>query len=196
MAHRLCAFSVARISNIVEAEWGELHLDADVPVWIIPRDKMKSQGRHHDHKIILSSTITDELMAWRRASSTDGYVFRSPAGGKHITRESVEKAYRVTLQPLRVTMASTVMSFEQRRPSGVEPRERIHHALQAIGARAVRLRTDHAFVGRLLELHKLILPLQQDRAFLHGIELGRRLKGLGRSERPPGIFQGLLKVHT
>jgi integrase len=27
----------------------------------------------------------------------DGYLFRSPVGRKHITRESLEKAYRVTL---------------------------------------------------------------------------------------------------
>lgn len=97
MAHRLCAFTVARISNIVEAEWTELQLEADVPMWVIPRRKMKSQGRHHDHKIVLSSTIADELRAWRRTVGVEGYVFRSPAGGKHITRESVEKAYRVTL---------------------------------------------------------------------------------------------------
>ncbi len=96
-AHRLCAFTVARISNIVEAEWPELDLDAEVPLWIIPRRKMKSQNRHHDHKIVLSAVIADELRAWRRTAGKDGYVFRSPAGGKHITRESLEKAYRVTL---------------------------------------------------------------------------------------------------
>ena len=97
MAHRLCAFTVARISNIVEAEWPEFDLDADLPLWIIPRRKMKSQNRPHDHKIILSAPIADELRAWRRTVGQSGYLFGSPAGGKHITRESVEKAYRVTL---------------------------------------------------------------------------------------------------
>ena len=96
-AHRLCAFTVARISNIVEAEWAEFDLDADVPMWVIPRRKMKSQNRHHDHKIILSTPIADELRAWRRTVGSVGYLFRSPAGAKHITRESLEKAYRVTL---------------------------------------------------------------------------------------------------
>src|SRR5882672_240756 len=65
IAHRLCAFTVARISNIVEAEWSELHLDAEVPMWVIPRQKMKSHDRHHDHKIILCRTIAAELRAWR-----------------------------------------------------------------------------------------------------------------------------------
>ena len=97
MAHRLCAFTVARISNIVEAEWCEFDLDGNVPIWVIPRRKMKSQNRHHDHKIILSTVIVDELRAWRRTVGGEAYVFRSPAGGKHITRESLEKAYRVTL---------------------------------------------------------------------------------------------------
>jgi integrase len=97
-AHRLCAFTVARISNIVEAEWAEFDLDADVPVWVIPRQKMKSQNRHHDHKIVLCPVIAEELRGWQRTVGRDGFVFRSPAGGKHITRESVEKAYRVTLR--------------------------------------------------------------------------------------------------
>jgi integrase len=102
LAHRLCAFSVARISNVVQAEWPELRLDAEVPMWIIPRKKMKAQDRDHDHKIILGATITAELLAWRSLIGGKGYVFPSPAGGKlgdkHITRESLEKAYRVTLK--------------------------------------------------------------------------------------------------
>lgn len=97
MAHRLCAFTVARISNIVTAEWSEFDLDADVPVWVIPRKKMKSQDRHHDHKIVLCSVITSELRQWRKTAGGKSFVFPSPAGGKHITRESIEKAYRVTL---------------------------------------------------------------------------------------------------
>jgi integrase len=98
MAHRLCAFTVARISNIVEAEWPEFDLDVEVPMWVIPRRKMKSQGRDHDHKIVLSPIIADELRAWRRTVGADGYLFRSTVRTGHITRESIEKAYRVTLQ--------------------------------------------------------------------------------------------------
>lgn len=97
MAHRLCAYSMARISNIVQAEWSEFHLTADVPVWIIPRKKMKSQDRDHDHKIVLSEQIAEELRAWKRQTGGKGYLFPSPMGGKHITRESIEKVYRVTL---------------------------------------------------------------------------------------------------
>lgn len=97
MAHRLCAFSVARISNVVQAEWSEFDLEADVPLWTIPRKKMKAQDRTHDHKIVLCPGFVAELKAWRSTIGGKGYVFPSPAGGKHITRESLEKAYRVTL---------------------------------------------------------------------------------------------------
>lgn len=98
MAHRLCAFTGARISNIVLAEWPEFRLDDDVPTWIIPRKKMKAQDRHHDHKIILGPTIAAELRSWRSIAGAKGYLFPSPTDSKHpITRESIEKAYRVTL---------------------------------------------------------------------------------------------------
>jgi integrase len=97
MAHRLCAFSAARISNVVEATWEEFDLDAATPIWVIPRKKMKSQDRLHDHKIVLGPAIAAELRRWRELVGAKGYLFPSPAGGKHITRESLEKAYRVTL---------------------------------------------------------------------------------------------------
>jgi integrase len=98
LAHRLCAFTVARISNIVEADWSEFDLHADVPTWVISRSKMKSRDRLHDHKIILSQAMAAELRDWRSIVGSKGFVFPSPTGGKHITRESIEKAYRVTLR--------------------------------------------------------------------------------------------------
>jgi integrase len=98
MAHRLCAFTVARISNIVQAEWSEFHLESEVPTWVIPRKKMKSQDRPHDHKIVLCPAVAEELREWRSLGCRTGYLFPSPIGKKHITRESLEKAYRVTLE--------------------------------------------------------------------------------------------------
>ncbi|MBI3935546.1 MAG: integrase arm-type DNA-binding domain-containing protein [Betaproteobacteria bacterium] len=100
MAHRLCAYSMMRISNVVNAEWSEFALDTETPVWVIPRKKMKAQDRQHDHKVILGPTIAAELREWRNLTGGKGHVFPSPAGGKrgaHLTRESIEKAYRVTL---------------------------------------------------------------------------------------------------
>lgn len=98
MAHRLCAFTACRISNVVQAEWREFDLEADPPTWTIPRAKMKARDRDHDHKVILAPEIAAELRAWRSLGRGKGYVFPSPAGGKHITRESLEKVYRVTLK--------------------------------------------------------------------------------------------------
>lgn len=97
MAHRLIAFTGMRIGNVVEAEWKEFHLDGEIPVWIIPRDKMKVKTRDIDHRIPLSSEIVEELHRWREMFGGKGYVFPSPQGGKHIGRESIEKVYRVTL---------------------------------------------------------------------------------------------------
>jgi len=96
MAHRLCAFTAARIGNVVNAEWREFHLD-EQPVWIIPRAKMKVATRDIDHRVPLGPEIAAELRQWQSVFGRKGYVFPSPAGGNYIGRESIEKVYRVTL---------------------------------------------------------------------------------------------------
>lgn len=98
MAHRLCAFTAARIGNVVNAEWREFHLDDEQPVWIIPRAKMKIATRDIDLRIPLCPEIAAELRQWQGVFGGKGYVFPSPAGGKFIGRESIEKVYRVTLK--------------------------------------------------------------------------------------------------
>ena len=97
MAHRLCAFTAARIGNVVNAEWSEFQLEGDKPVWTIPRAKMKVTNRDLDHRLPLSAEITAELRVWQAMIGKQGYAFPSPTGGKHIGRESIEKVYRVTL---------------------------------------------------------------------------------------------------
>ncbi|MGI8739807.1 MAG: tyrosine-type recombinase/integrase [Gammaproteobacteria bacterium] len=97
MAHRLCAFTAARIGNVVNAEWREFHLDEEQPVWIIPRAKMKVATRDIDHRVPLGPEIAAELRQWQSVFGRKGYVFPSPAGGNYIGRESIEKVYRVTL---------------------------------------------------------------------------------------------------
>ena len=104
LAHRLLAFTAARIGNVVEAQWKEFDLEVDPPLWVIPRDKMKAKDRHHDHKIVLSQPIAKELVAWRKAwnadPKSDAFVFTSLArigSVRPISRESIEKAYRTML---------------------------------------------------------------------------------------------------
>jgi len=101
MAHRLCAYTAARMGNVISAEWSELQLEhVDGPRWVIPRAKMKAQDRHFDHVVILGPVIAAELRVWhsRNGSPTTGYVFPAVAGSREfITHESIEKAYRVTL---------------------------------------------------------------------------------------------------
>ena len=97
MAHRLIAFTAARIGNVVDAEWREFGLEESQPVWIIPRKKMKVATRHIDLRIPLCPEIAAELRQWNNVIGGRGIVFPSPTGGKQIGRESIEKAYRVTL---------------------------------------------------------------------------------------------------
>jgi integrase len=99
MAHRLIALTAARIGTVVDAQWKEFDLGGETPSWTVPRARMKVKDRLHDHRVLLGPTIAAEMRAWAKASGGRGYVFPSPTGraGKHITRESLEKAYRVTM---------------------------------------------------------------------------------------------------
>lgn len=97
IAHRVIAFTAARIANAIGAEWEEFDLESDQPSWTIPRPKMKAKDRPYDHRVLLGPAIAAELRTWRAVTGGHGYVFQSPAGRKHITHESIEKALRVTL---------------------------------------------------------------------------------------------------
>lgn len=45
-----------------------------------------------------ASQFVKELRKWREVIGGKGYLFPSPMGGKHITRESpLERAYRVSI---------------------------------------------------------------------------------------------------
>lgn len=98
MALRLVAFTGSRIGNVVNAEWSEFDLDGEIPRWTVPRERMKVRDRHHDHAVLLGPTIAGELRSWARATGGKGYVFPSPTGNAHITREALEKVYRITLK--------------------------------------------------------------------------------------------------
>jgi integrase len=98
LAHRVCAFTVARIGNVVDLRWEELNLDIDESRWTIPRSRLKVRDRFHDHSVLLGPTIAQELRAWRSLIGSSGYCFPSPSGRAHITRESIEKLLRSTLE--------------------------------------------------------------------------------------------------
>jgi len=97
-AHRLCAFTAARIGNVIGAQWSEFDLDGELPVWTIPRAKMKVTSRVLDHRIPLGMEIAEELRRWRALIGNRGYLFPSPSGRDNISRESIEKMYRETLR--------------------------------------------------------------------------------------------------
>jgi integrase len=99
LAHRLIAFTAMRISNVVEAEWREFDLEAEQPVWTIPRGKLKKKDPNFpDHRVPLAPAIAAELREWRAVIGGRGCVFPSlDKPGQPISRESLEKSYRVTL---------------------------------------------------------------------------------------------------
>jgi len=100
LCHKLIAHTVVRISNAVEAQWVDFHLNTVPALWIIPRDQMKvrSKGRTHPHKVVLTEQIAAELRKWKEAQAgASDYVFPGNQGRDHLSREALEKVVRVTL---------------------------------------------------------------------------------------------------
>jgi len=104
VAHKLVAYAPgARIGNVARARWNQFSLDTDQgAAWEIPRAEMKVRGgRDFPHKIVLGPTIAATLRQWKLVSGGQGddFLFPSPAKPEQpITRESIEKLYRVTLK--------------------------------------------------------------------------------------------------
>lgn len=99
MAHRLLAFSAMRPGNVVSASWSEFSLDDDVPVWTLPRARMKVKDRSFDHRVLLGPTIATELREWRAATGGKGYAFPSASETRaHIGVEALDRAYSRTLK--------------------------------------------------------------------------------------------------
>lgn len=96
-AHLLCAFTCQRIGEVVGAQWSEFDLDAGT--WAVPRSRMKRKDeKRGDHLVPLPAGLLSLLREWRRADGADAiYACPAPVGKRHITREAVEKFYRVTL---------------------------------------------------------------------------------------------------
>lgn len=97
LALKLVAYTAVRIGNALTARWDEFDLDAEVPTWTVPREKMKAKRRDYDHKVILAPTIAADMRKWRQITGGQGYVFPAPAGGAHLRHETLEKVYRKTL---------------------------------------------------------------------------------------------------
>lgn len=96
----LLSRTAVRPGELIPAKWSEFDLESDDPRWSIPRSRMKTQSRENDHSIPLSPSVLARLKDWSRISKSRDYVFastnvRNKSG--HISVESLEKAYRVTL---------------------------------------------------------------------------------------------------
>lgn len=150
IAHRLVAFTAGRIGNVVAAAWKEFDLDSKDPSWSIPRRQMKMQGRKHDHRVLLGPTIAAELRIWQKITDGRGFVFPSATDGTdHITREALEKSYRVTL--------------------GMEGKHSVHGWRASFST----LARDHGFAREVVEL---TLDHVHDNAVARAYDRGERLE--------------------
>jgi len=94
----LLAHTVVRVSELVAAQWPEFQLTGKSPRWVIPRSRMKTQSLDRDHIIPLSPKVVTRLVHWRTVIGGGKFVFPSTQSKTgHISIESIEKAYRVTL---------------------------------------------------------------------------------------------------
>jgi integrase len=99
MAVRLQAFTATRIENIVAATWNEFDLEKGL--WTIRRNTLKKKDENRPNlRIPLHPVLIHELKEWKSlADGREKHLFPSTeAKSGHITKESVEKHYRVTLQ--------------------------------------------------------------------------------------------------
>lgn len=62
-ALRLLMLTGARHSEVLEAEWSELHLEDETPAWRIPAARMKN-GKNHTYW--LDAETAEMLLAWKR----------------------------------------------------------------------------------------------------------------------------------
>jgi integrase len=93
-AHLIAAFTAQRISEIVPARWEEFDLDAGL--WNIPRSRMKKKEEERgDHKVPLPFQLIAMLQDWKKRG--EQHVCPSPRDDSHVSREAVEKFYRVTI---------------------------------------------------------------------------------------------------
>jgi integrase len=98
-AHLLLAFCVQRVGEVVGATWDEMDLKRGL--WSISRERMKRKDpTRGPHLVPIPPKLLTAIRAWRRQDGNDSRFVcpgtrNTPAG--HISRESVEKLYRETL---------------------------------------------------------------------------------------------------
>jgi len=96
-AHALLAYLAQRVGEIVSAEWSEFDLDAGT--WAVPRARMKRKDlARGDHLVPIPPKLLSAMREWRRADGERAvYVCPTPRAEAPITREAMEKFYRVQL---------------------------------------------------------------------------------------------------
>ena len=89
-AFKFICYTACRSGEVRNAEWSEIDLAADAPVWLIPADKMKN-GR--EHRVPLSSPALAVLNEAKELTGGEGLVFPSQRG-KVMTDSTISKLVR------------------------------------------------------------------------------------------------------
>ncbi|MBN9286677.1 MAG: integrase [Gammaproteobacteria bacterium 39-13] len=121
---QLLVLTFVRTSELREAEWSEMDLDADLPIWRIPAERMKMKS---DHLVPLSHQAVTILRQLQPISGRGKYVFpcqstpRKPMSQNTMIYALYRMGYhsRATVHGFRAT-ASTILNEQGWRADVIE----------------------------------------------------------------------------
>jgi integrase len=123
LALRLLALTFVRTGELIGAEWSEVHLDGEAPVWIIPAARMKMRN---EHVVPLSKQAVEVLHELRSIAGKSRYVLPGRNGEVPISNNTMLFALyrlgykrRMTGHGFRA-VASTILNESGFRPDVIE----------------------------------------------------------------------------
>ena len=114
LAIKFLILTFVRSSELRFAEWNEIDIDCDEPLWVIPAERMKMRRTHH---VPLAPQAVDILNEMQQYSGPEGYVFPQVRSPQKAMSENtllyfsnrIGYAGRNTIHGFR-TIASTVLN--------------------------------------------------------------------------------------
>ena len=123
LALRLLALTFVRTGELIGAEWSEVHLGGEAPVWIIPAARMKMRN---EHVVPLSKQAVEVLRELRSIAGKSRYVLPGRNGDVPISNNTMLFALyrlgykrRMTGHGFRA-VASTILNESGFRPDVIE----------------------------------------------------------------------------
>ena len=179
-AHLLLAFCAPRVGEVVAAKWDEIDLQAGL--WSIPRERMKRKDPERGpHQVPIPPRLRAAMRTWRREGGNNAvYVCPSPnSAAHHITRESVEQFYRITLGLVgKHSPHSWRSTFSTLARDAGKDSEAVEAQLDHVIGSKIQAAYDRA---RRLELRRTLMTWYESRL----IELRDHPRGSTRSRQRP-----------